>query len=142
GPGGEQGFPPRQRAEGERGDGVKALIVEHERATPGGLVYDWLDSHDADVEELRIDVEDRDVDPSEYDLIIPLGSEFAAFHDHISWIPRERVLLRKAVDADVSVLGICFGGQLLARELGGDAFRAGVSEIGWLPVRTKDPELV
>jgi len=121
---------------------VKALIVEHERATPGGLVYDWLDSHNADVEELRIDIEDRGVDPSKYDLIIPLGSEFAAFHDHISWIPRERVLLRKAVDADVSVLGICFGGQLLARELGGDAFRAGVSEIGWLPVRTTDPELV
>ena len=121
---------------------MKALIVEHERATPGGLVYDWLDSRDADVEELRIDIEDRGVDPSKYDLIIPLGSEFAAFHDHISWIPRERVLLRKAVDADVSVLGICFGGQLLARELGGDAFRAGVSEIGWLPVRTKDPELV
>ena len=67
---------------------------------------------------------------------------FAAFDDHIGWIPRERALLRKAVDADVSVLGICFGGQLLARELGGDAFRAGVSEIGWLPVRTKDPELV
>lgn len=121
---------------------MKALIVEHERATPGGLVYDWLDSHNADVEELRIDVDDRDVDPSQYDLIIPLGSEFAAFHDHISWIPRERALLRKAVDADVSVLGICFGGQLLARELGGDAFRAGVSEIGWLPVRTQDPELV
>ena len=121
---------------------MKALIVEHERATPGGLVYDWLDSHNADVEELRIDVEERDVDPSGYDLIIPLGSEFAAFDDRIGWIPRERALLRKAVDADVSVLGICFGGQLLARELGGDAFRAGVSEIGWLPVRTKDPELV
>lgn len=121
---------------------VRALIVEHERATPGGLVYDWLDSHGAEIEELRIDVEDRDVDLSEFDLIIPLGSEFAAFDDHIAWIPRERALLRKAVDADVSVLGICFGGQQLARELGGESFRAGASEIGWLPVRTKDPELV
>jgi GMP synthase-like glutamine amidotransferase len=78
----------------------------------------------------------------EYDLVIPLGSEFAAFDDHIAWIPRERELLRKAVDADVSVLGICFGGQQLARELGGKSFRADVSEIGWLPVRTEDPELV
>jgi GMP synthase-like glutamine amidotransferase len=121
---------------------MKALIVEHERATPGGLVYDWLDSHDLDVEELRIDVEDEEPDPSGYDLIIPLGSEFAAFDDHIAWIPRERLLLRRAVEADVSVLGICFGGQQLARELGGKSFRAGVPEIGWLPVRTKDPELV
>jgi GMP synthase-like glutamine amidotransferase len=121
---------------------VKALIVEHERATPGGLVYDWLDSHEADVDELRIDVDDHDVDPSGYDLIIPLGSEFAAFDDHIAWIPRERELLRRAVEADISVLGICFGGQQLARELGGQSFRADMSEIGWLPVRTKDPGLV
>ena len=37
----------------------RALIVEHERATPGGLVYDWLDDYDVEVEELRIDVEER-----------------------------------------------------------------------------------
>jgi GMP synthase-like glutamine amidotransferase len=121
---------------------VKALIVEHERATPGGLMYDWLEAHEADVDELRIDIEEREVDPSAYDLIVPLGSEFAAFDDHIPWIPRERRLLRRALDADVSVLGLCFGGQLLAYELGGDAFRSDKSEIGWLPVRTKDPELV
>lgn len=121
---------------------MRALIVEHERATPGGLVYEWLESHGADVEELRIDVDDRNVDPSEYDLLVPLGSEFAAFDDHIAWIPRERDLLKRATDADVSVLGICFGGQLLARTLGGESFRAERSEIGWLPVRTTDPELV
>ena len=121
---------------------MKALIVEHERATPGGLVYDWLDSHGIEAQDYRIDIDENDVDPSEYDLIIPLGSEFAAFDDHISWIPRERKLLRNAVEEDVSVLGICFGGQQLAREFGGQSFRADASEIGWLPVRTQDPELV
>jgi GMP synthase-like glutamine amidotransferase len=121
---------------------LRALIVEHERATPGGLVYEWLEAHDAEVEELRIDIDDGHVDPRDYDLLIPLGSEFAAFDDHIPWIPREKELLQEAVEADVSVLGICFGGQLLARALGGESFRAGESEIGWLPIRTRDPELV
>jgi GMP synthase-like glutamine amidotransferase len=126
-----------------REDGAfRALIVEHERATPGGLVYDWLGDHDADVDELRIDVDDREVDPRDYDLIIPLGSEFAAYDDTIPWLERELRLLRAAVDADVAVLGICFGGQLLARALGGESFRARASEIGWLPVRSRDPELV
>ena len=120
----------------------RALIVEHERATPGGLVYDWLDDYDAEVEDLRIDVEDREVDPAEYDLIVPLGSEFAAYDDTIPWIEREKRLLERAVEADVPVLGICFGGQLLARVLGGRCYRADGSEIGWLPVRTRDPELV
>jgi GMP synthase-like glutamine amidotransferase len=120
----------------------RALIVEHERATPAGLIYEWLEEVGAEVDELRIDVDDRHVDVTDYDLIVPLGSEFAAYDDTIPWIPREMELLREAVDADVAVLGICFGGQLLARTLGGRSFRADASEIGWLPVRSRDQELV
>ena len=125
-----------------RNGAFRALIVEHERATPGGLVYDWLDDYDAEVEELRIDVEEREVDPAGYDLIVPLGSEFAAYDDTVPWIEREKRLLERAAAADVPILGICFGGQLLARVLGGRCYRADASEIGWLPVRTRDPELV
>jgi len=126
----------------ERNGSFRALIIEHERATPGGLIYEWLADHDAEVDELRIDVEEREVDPSGYDLIVPLGSEFAAYDDTIPWIEREKRLLQRAAEADVPVLGICFGGQLLARVLGGESFRAETAEIGWLPVRTSDPELV
>lgn len=126
-----------------RGNGsFRALVIEHERATPGGRIYDWLEEHGAHVDELRIDVDDREVDPTDYDLLIPLGSEFAPYHDHIPWIPREVELLRHAHDSDVSVLGICFGGQLLARALGARCYRADESEIGWLPIRSRDPELV
>jgi GMP synthase-like glutamine amidotransferase len=46
------------------------------------------------------------------------------------------------VRADVPVLGICFGSQILARALGGEAMRAQRSEIGWVPIRTRDPGLV
>ncbi len=50
--------------------------------------------------------------------------------------------MEKAVQDDVPVLGLCFGGQMLARVLGGEVSRGDVAEIGWLPVRTTDPELV
>jgi GMP synthase-like glutamine amidotransferase len=124
------------------GHAFRALVVEHERATPGGLIYHWLEDYDADVEDLRIDVDEREVDPAAYDLIIPLGSEFAAYDDSVPWIEREKRLLQRAADADVPVLGICFGGQLLARVLGGRCFRAEGAEIGWLPVRSSDTELI
>lgn len=124
------------------GGGLRALIIEHERATPGGLVYDWLEDHGASVEELEIDVDDREVDPLEYDLLIPLGSEHPPYADHIPWIPREVDLLRRAHEGGTSILGICFGGQLLARALGGRCYRSDVSEIGYLPVRSRRPDLV
>jgi GMP synthase-like glutamine amidotransferase len=120
----------------------RALIIEHERATPGGLLYDWLGDYDAEVDELRIDVDDREVDPTGYDLVVPLGSESAAYDDTIPWLDREKRLLERAADADVPVFAICFGAQLLARVLGGRCYRAAAPEIGWLPVRTRDPQLV
>jgi GMP synthase-like glutamine amidotransferase len=117
-------------------------VLQHEEPTPPGLVSEWLDRHGAEVDRLRIDIDEREVDPTGYDLIVSLGSEFAAFDDSKPFVAREAELMRGAVDADVPVLGLCFGGQMLARVLGGEVFRGEQSEIGWLPVRTSDPDLV
>ena len=121
---------------------LHALIVQHEAPTPPGLVSDWLAQRAASVDVLRIDLEDHVPDPRDYDLIVSLGSEFPAFDDSVPFIGRERQLIQQAASADVPFLGLCFGGQLMARVLGGRSFRANRSEIGWLPVRTNDPELV
>jgi GMP synthase-like glutamine amidotransferase len=121
---------------------LRALILQHEEPSPPGHVTEWLAGHDARVETFRIDIDDREVDPTGYDLIVSLGSEFAAFDDSKPFVPREAKLMRTAIDADVPVLGLCFGGQMLARVLGGEVFRGPQSEIGWLPVRSQDPELV
>lgn len=121
---------------------LRALIVQHEEPTPPGLVTEWLAERAASVDVLRVDLEDHVPDPREYDLIVSLGSEFPAFDDSVPFIGRETQLIQQAASADVPFLGLCFGGQLMARVLGGRSFRADRSEIGWLPVRTNDPELV
>jgi GMP synthase-like glutamine amidotransferase len=121
---------------------LRVLILQHEEPTPPGLVEDWLREHDAEIETFRIDLEDQLPDPMDYDLIVSLGSEFAAFDDHLPFVQRETELMRGAVDADVPILGLCFGGQMLARVLGAEVSRSEESEIGWLPVRSKDPDLV
>jgi len=121
---------------------MRALILQHEEPTPPGLVTEWLVGHGASLETFRIDADDGEVDPTRYDLIVSLGSEFAAFDDTKPFVPREASLLRRAVDAEVPVLGLCFGGQMLARVLGGEVYRSSDSEIGWLSVKSTDPEMV
>jgi GMP synthase-like glutamine amidotransferase len=124
-------------------NGWRALVIQHEEPTPPGLLVPWLKERGADVEILRIDEEDpHDLDARAYGLIASLGSEFGAYEDHIEWIAHEMDLFRDALEADVPVLGLCFGGQLLARVLGGQVFRADKEEIGWLPVGSTDPDLV
>ena len=121
---------------------LKALILQHEEPTPPGYLAEWLEERKAEIDVHRIDLHDTPVDPRDYDMIASLGSEFAAFDDSKPFVRREATLLREAVEADVPVLGLCFGGQLLARTMGGKSFRHDRSEIGWLPVRTSDPDLV
>jgi GMP synthase-like glutamine amidotransferase len=121
---------------------LRALILQKEEPTPPGHVTEWLASVGAEAETFRIDLEDRDLDPTDYDLVVSLGSEFAAFDDHKPFVRREATLMQRAVDEDVPVLGLCFGGQMLARVLGSENYRSNEAEIGWLPVRTWDANLV
>src|ERR671910_3061646 len=121
---------------------LRGLILQHEVPPPPGYVMEWLHSHDAEVEIFRIDLDDRQIDPNDYDLIVSLGSEYAAFDDTKPFVAREATLMRRAVDDDVPILGLCFGGQLLARVLGADNYRGEIAEIGWLPVRSEDAQLV
>jgi GMP synthase-like glutamine amidotransferase len=121
---------------------LRALIVQHEQPTPPGLIREWLDTREAEVDVLRIDEETRMPDPRDYQLVVSLGSDFPAYDDSVPFIRRETQLMLAAAKADVPVLGVCFGSQLLAKVMGGRSLRAERSEIGWLPIRTSAPELV
>jgi GMP synthase (glutamine-hydrolysing) len=72
---------------------------------------------------------------SDYSAIVVMGGEMHARDDErFPYLAREVELLRDAVEYDVPVLGICLGGQLLARALGADVRPAGALEGGWVPI--------
>jgi GMP synthase-like glutamine amidotransferase len=120
----------------------RALVIQHELTTPAGLMTAWLAEQSAQVDTLRIDEDERMVNPRDYDLIVSLGSEVAAFDESVAFVPREVMLLEDAREFDVPILGLCFGAQMLARVLGARVFRSPKAEIGWHPVRTLAPDLV
>jgi GMP synthase-like glutamine amidotransferase len=59
-----------------------------------------------------------------------------------AWIGEELAWLRRADEAGVPVLGICFGAQALAAALGGRVEAAARPEIGWTTVDSADPGLI
>ena len=118
------------------------MVIQHDDDGPAGHVSDWLQERGAQQHLYRIGHDDRECDPRDYELIVSLGSEHAAYDDAIPWLSRERRLLAEAAAADVAMLGICFGSQLLASALGGGAMRAAHAEIGWVTIETREPSLI
>ncbi len=74
--------------------------------------------------------------PAECDAVFIGGSPLGAYEwERHPFLRTEAAFIRRAADAGVPLLGICFGAQLLAQLLGGRAFRAPRAELGVATVR-------
>jgi GMP synthase (glutamine-hydrolysing) len=67
--------------------------------------------------------------------LVSLGGPMSANdEDDHSWILDETFLMKRCFEAKKPILGICLGGQMLARALGGRVTQNLHPEIGWYPL--------
>jgi GMP synthase-like glutamine amidotransferase len=87
--------------------------------------------------QIRVDLEETVPDLRAYDAVIFAGGEYRPeeFEEPIFQAERERIM--EALEANVPILGICLGNQLLAHWLGGKV-DTGRWEIGWLPIAVNE----
>ena len=73
--------------------------------------------------------------PDAFDRLIIMGGPMNIYEDEqYPWLTGEKALIRAAIDAGKSAVGICLGAQLLADALGSPVFAGQEKEIGWLPI--------
>jgi len=132
---------------------VKALVIQHDHLSPTGPVGRRLIHHGFEIDEFlvvpEVSFETPNLpvqfpDASAYDLVIPLGAPWGAWDDVCigNWLTPELEWIRDIVVSGKPVLGICFGGQLVARALGGSVAPGPHPEIGWTNIWSDDPELI
>jgi GMP synthase-like glutamine amidotransferase len=121
---------------------LRALCILHDAFSTTGLIGAALRERGWEVDELIVvpaerygtpDVEFEFPDHHDYDLIVPMGAPWAAYDDEAigSWLTPELKWLAETVADGGAVFGICFGGQALARALGGSVALGARPEIGW-----------
>jgi GMP synthase-like glutamine amidotransferase len=96
-----------------------------------------------EIQEFRADcVGDPLPAPEEFAGIVVMGSVESVNDTQLEWVARERALIEAAIDRNIPVFGVCFGGQLLAQALGGRVITSPEPEVGWLSIRTYDRSMV
>jgi len=118
------------------------VILMHEDEDPPAVLGDWLEERGIAHRVERVWEDGVPANPREFGWVAALGSYHSATQNEPRWIPDEVDFLRRAVDADVPVLGICFGGQALALALGGEISPADPVSIGWWRIESEDPSVI
>jgi GMP synthase-like glutamine amidotransferase len=127
---------------------ARALVLVHSPVPePGGrhvgTIAPALRELDYDVT-IGTLIEDGDPvpEPDQLDALVIMGSAASADDDSVSWLARELAFVRRAVAVGTPVLGVCFGGQVLARVLGGTVGRAPRPERGLVTLDSADPAVL
>ncbi len=111
------------------------LVIRHSRTEEAGTLLPHLAARGIAVRHVRIDAgEEPPEGPDGLAGLVLMGGTMSV-NDPLPWIERECALVRRAIDAGLPVLGVCLGGQMIARALGARVHRNPVPEIGWYPVR-------
>lgn len=118
------------------------LVLQNEEEAPAALLAEWLRDRGIAHTTVRAWEEVVPDEPREHDWVVALGTSDSATQTEPAWIPAEIEFLGRAVDADVPVLGICFGGQALSVALGGEISPADPVSMGWFEVETDDRRLI
>jgi len=132
---------------------MRALFIEHDHISLGGPIWRSLEKHGYEIERFLIVPESNYDSPNitttfpnfnEYDLLVPMGAPYGAYEvDRIgNWLLPELEKLKQAHNDGIPILGICFGGQLMARALGGSVARAPKAEVGWIEIESDDKTLI
>ncbi len=124
-----------------------ALVIAHEPDGPGGEVTIHLTelgyrvtTHVVTADRLAPNVAAPFPSFADYDVVVIMGSIRSLTNkDEISsWVHEEMHLIRQAHAAGQPLLGVCFGGQLIAEALGGEVEVSPTTEIGWYTLSAVD----
>lgn len=106
----------------------EVLVVQNTRIEGSGYLGELL-SNDGFVIH-SVNAKHEKLPEKNYSLVVILGAPESA-NDDLPYLQAEQKLIKKTVDDNIPVLGICLGSQLIAKTFGGKVYRGPKKEIGF-----------
>jgi GMP synthase-like glutamine amidotransferase len=111
------------------------LIIKHVDIEGPGLIEDCLGQEKIPYQILNLGSGERLPKIEDWTHVVILGGPMNVYEeDRYSFLRKEDLFIKEAIQRGKSVLGICLGAQLIAKALGAKVVKAPVKEIGWYEV--------
>ncbi len=131
----------------------RVLFIEHDHVSEAGPIWEQFSKRGFEITRFHIVDEANFNKPNvnvvwpdllSFDVVVVMGAPWGAWEDERigNWLLPELALMKAVHNAGVPILGICFGGQLMARALGGSVGRSTKAEVGWYMIDTDDDSLI
>ncbi len=100
-----------------------------------GCIENWIEQNQHSVSYTRLYEEFKFPAQEDFDWLIVMGGPMGVYDEAIyPWLKAEKSFIRKSIENDKTVIGICLGSQLIAEVLGSKVFLNKQKEIGWFDI--------
>jgi GMP synthase-like glutamine amidotransferase len=115
---------------------MRMAVLQHVEFEGPAAVADWAAARGFPLRVFHLYRDTALPSLADFNMLTVMGGPMSANDDaQLGWLGPEIALVRDAIAADKTVLGICLGAQIIAKALGARVYRGSAKEIGWFPVQ-------
>lgn len=112
---------------------MSVLILKNDYNEGPKTIRNYLDENIIPYKIVSLHLGEK-IPDEDFDYLVIMGGHMSANDIHIPYIKAETELVKKYMNADKPLLGICLGAQIMARALGARVYKGKQKEVGWYDI--------
>lgn len=110
-------------------------IIQHVPFEGPANIAIWAEENNHTVQYTKMYDGDDFPEINNYDILVVMGGPMGVSSTvEYPWVEDELLYIKKVINADKPVIGICLGAQFIAKALGANVYKGPQKEIGWFPL--------
>ncbi len=115
---------------------MKVHYFQHVAFEGLGYIEEWAKANGHQLNATKFYEKHHLPNLTSFDMLVVMGGPMGVYDEkEFPWLFEEKAFIKKAIEADKTVVGICLGAQLIAETLGAKVYPNKVKEIGWFPIQ-------